>query len=64
MNLYTKQKQTYRHRKETYGYQRGRGEDKLGVWNSQIHPTMYKIGNQQGPPVWHRKLYSIFCNNL
>ena len=26
MNLFTKQKQTHRHRKQTYGYQRGRGE--------------------------------------
>ena len=27
MNLYTKQKQSYRHRKQTYSYQRGdRGE--------------------------------------
>ena len=25
MNLYTKQKQTHRHRKQTYGYQRGSG---------------------------------------
>ena len=25
MNLYTKQKQTHRHRKQTYGYQRGKG---------------------------------------
>ena len=25
-NLFTKQKQTHRHRKQTYGYQRGRGE--------------------------------------
>ena len=24
MNLYTKQKQTHRHRKQTYGYQRGK----------------------------------------
>ena len=28
MNLFTKQKQTHRHRKQTYGYQR----DKLEVW--------------------------------
>ena len=28
MNLFTKQKQTHGHRKQTYGYQRG----KLGVW--------------------------------
>ena len=33
MNLYTKQKQTHRHRKQTYVYQRGKvgGRDKVGV---------------------------------
>ena len=25
MNLFTKQKQTHRHRKQTYGYQSGKG---------------------------------------
>ena len=32
--LFTKQKQTHRHRKQIYGYQRGKGEgkkEKLGV---------------------------------
>ena len=36
MNLFTKQKQTQRHRKQTYDYQRGKrggGRDKLGVWD-------------------------------
>ena len=35
MNLFMKQKQTHRHRKQTYGYQRGKagGRDKLVVWN-------------------------------
>ena len=34
MNLFTKQKQTHRHGKQTYGYQRGSGgRDKLGVWD-------------------------------
>ena len=32
MNLFKKQKQTHRHRKQTYGYQRGE-RDKLGVWD-------------------------------
>ena len=33
MNLFTKQKQTYRHRKENYGYPKGKGRrDKLAVW--------------------------------
>ena len=35
MNLFTKQKQTHRHRKKTYCYQRGKkeGRDRLGVWD-------------------------------
>ena len=35
MNLYTKQKETHRHRKHTQGYQRekGKGRDKQGVGN-------------------------------
>ena len=34
MNLYTKQKQTHRHRKQTDGYQKTwAGGDKLGVWD-------------------------------
>ena len=34
MNLFTKQKQTHRHREQIYDYQRGkRGRDKLGVWD-------------------------------
>ena len=33
MNLFTKKKQTHRHRKQTYGYQRGKqGSNKLGIW--------------------------------
>ena len=34
MNLFTKQKQNYRHRHQAYGYQRRRW-DKLGVWNQK-----------------------------
>ena len=52
MNLFTKQKQTHRQRKQTYGYQRGKGvRDKLRVWDEYIHTTIYKIDNQQGPTV-------------
>ena len=28
-----KQKQTHKHREQTYGYQRGRERNKLGVWD-------------------------------
>ena len=63
MNLFTKQKQTHRHRKQTYGYQRGKvGGNKLGVWDQQIQTTIYKIEKQQGPTVQHRELYSISCD--
>ena len=79
MNLFTKQKQTHRCRKQTYGYQRGKGGNKLGVWDLYIYIymytrththiyiykyTIYKIDNQQGPTVQHTELYSIFCNKL
>ena len=64
MNLFTKQKQTLRHRKQSYSYQRGRGRDKLGVWDLQIQTTIYKIDKQQGPTVQHRELYSVPRNNL
>ena len=39
-NLFTKQIQTHRSRKQTSGYQRGSmGRDKLGIWDEQIHST-------------------------
>ena len=48
INLFTKQKQTHRPRKQTYGHQRekvGR-RDKLGAWNCHIHTAIYKTDNQ------------------
>ena len=65
MNLFTKQKQTHRHRNQIYGYQREKGaRDKLGVWDQQIQTTTYKKDKQQGPTVYHMELYSISCNNV
>ena len=49
MSVYAKQKQTHRYRKQTYGYQRaqwGLERDKLGVWDSHIYTTIYKIGKK------------------
>ena len=55
MNLFIKQKQTYRYPKQTYGYQRGNsvggGVDNSGAWDEHTHITIYKIDNQQGPTV-------------
>ena len=66
MNLFTKQKQTHGHRKQTYGSQReqlvGVGGDKLGVWNKHTYTTIYTINKQQRSTVQHRELYSMSCN--
>ena len=53
MNLFTKQKQTHRLQKQTYGYQRGEmeGRDKSGVRDEHKQTTTYKTDNQQGPTV-------------
>ena len=53
VNLFAKQKQTHRHRKQTQSYQRGKvaARDKLEVWDQYIHTTMHKIDNKQGPTV-------------
>ena len=47
MNLSTKQKQTHRPREWTYGYQggRGKGRDRLGVWDWHAHTAIFKINN-------------------
>ena len=39
-------------------------KDKLGVWDKDIHITIYKRDKQQGPTLQHRELYSKPCNNL
>ena len=39
MNLFTKQKQTHRHIKQTM-VTKGEWEDKLGVWDEQIQTTI------------------------
>ena len=42
-NEFIKQKQTHRHRRQIYGYQRRKGKrDKLGAWDKQIHTAIYK----------------------
>ena len=43
MNLFTKQKQTERHRKQTSGYQRGEGKHELGGWDYQLHTAAAKL---------------------
>ena len=52
MNLFAKQKQTHRHRKQTYGYQRGKGggiNEELGINRNTL--LCNKIDKQQGPTI-------------
>ena len=44
MSLFTKQKQTYRYQKQTFGNQRRNvvGRDKSGAWDEHSHTTTYK----------------------
>ena len=41
MNLFTKQKQTHRHRKQTYGYQRVKG--RMGKINEKFGINIYTL---------------------
>ena len=52
-NSFTKEKQTHRFRKQTYGYQRGNmgGGKSRSLGLTHIHTTIYKIDKQQGPIV-------------
>ena len=41
-----------------------RGRDKFGVWDKQIHITIYKIDKQQCLTALYREIYLVSCNNL
>ena len=51
MDLFTKQKQTHRHRKlmitKEDSREVGGKRDKLGVWDSHIRTNIYGVDNQQ-----------------
>ena len=38
--------------------------DQLGIWDEQIHTTVYKIDKQQGPTGQLRELYSVSCDDM
>ena len=63
MNLFTKQKQTHRQRKQIYGDQMGKGWGGMKwEFGINIYAPLY-IG-QQSPTISHRELYSTSYNNL
>ena len=50
MNLFIKQKQIHRLRKQTYGYHEGTmgARDSQGVLDRYVHTAIFKMNNQQG----------------
>ena len=52
--LISKTERELRHRKQIYGYQRGKGGGdrvKLGGWDWHVHTAILKMDNQQRPTV-------------
>ena len=57
MKLFTKQKQTHRHREQTFGHgERGGEGEKYGESNMETYITICKIDSQQEFAVCLRKL--------
>ena len=48
MHLYIKQKQTHKHKKQTYGHQSGREGAEINEYEIKIQTTTHKIDKQQG----------------
>ena len=65
MNLFIKQMQTHRHKKEKVKKGKAVGRDKLWFWGHQIYTTTYKIDKTTNPCyIAQVTIYSISCNNL
>ena len=64
-NLYTKQKETHRRRKQNYGQQRGKeGMINLECWINRSTLSHIKQIKKQGSIAQNRELYTMFFNNL
>ena len=59
MNLFTKQKQTHRHSKQTCGHQKGkerRGNEELRLTGTHCYMETWCV--------LYQELYSVSCNNI
>lgn len=63
MNLFIKQKQTHRFRKQIYGYQKKDGREIRSLGLTDKSTTINKTGNQQRLTITQGFLFNI-CNNL
>ena len=64
--IYIYEKQTHKHRTETYGQQRGKGKEEgtNQEYCIKIQTTICKIDKQQKFTVQQRELYSMPCKNM
>ena len=46
------------------GLKVAKGRDRQGVWEGHAHAAVFKMDNQQGPPVQHVELHSVLCASL
>ena len=61
INIYTKQKQTHRHREQTYCCQGGQGVREARIESFGLpDANKYIEDKQQGPTEKHRELNAIF----
>ena len=61
MNIYTKQKQTHRHREQTSCFQGGQGMREAWIESFGLaDANEYIEDKQQGPTEKHRELYATF----
>ena len=40
------------------------GMDSQGMWDGHTYTAIFKMDNQQGPPVQHREFCSMLCDSL
>ena len=64
MNLFYKTEKDSQTWKKNVWLPKGKGGGINQELGNNIYITTYKIDNQQGPIVQHRKFSSIFCINL
>ena len=43
---------------------RMRGRDNSGIWDGHTRTAIFKMDNQQGPPVQRTELCSVLCGSL
>ena len=64
MNLFTKQKQTFRLREGSSSCQIKDNRKRQGVWDGRIYTALFHMNIHQGPTEEQHRLHSSFCGSL